>query len=66
MRKYISIFELFTRSTIYKILPVLVAMGATQIFMFRKAMLEWFPADSYHLDFQNCNVNTKIINIYLF
>ena len=52
MRKYISIFELFTRSTIYKILPVLVAMGTTQIFMFHKAMLEWFPADSYHLDFQ--------------
>lgn len=52
MKKYISIFELFTRSTIYKILPVFVAMGAAQIFMFHKAMLEWFPADSYHLDFQ--------------
>lgn len=52
MRKYISIFELFARSTVYKILAVFVAMGATQIFMFRKAMLEWFPADSYHLDFQ--------------
>ena len=52
MRKYISIFELFARSTIYKILSVLVAMGAIQVVMFCKAMLEWFPADSYHLDFQ--------------
>ena len=52
MRKYISIFELFARSTIYKILPVLVAMGTAQIMMFRKAMSEWFPMDTYHLDFQ--------------
>lgn len=52
MKKYISIFELFTRSTIYKILLVFAAMGAAQIFMFHRAMLEWFPADAYHLDFQ--------------
>lgn len=51
MRKYISIFELFARNTIYKILLVLVAMGAVQIFMFHKVMLEWFPTDAYQLDF---------------
>lgn len=52
MKKYISIFELFARSTIYKIIPVLAFMGTAQIAMFRKAMLEWFPMDTYHLDFQ--------------
>lgn len=52
MKKYISIFELFTRSTIYKILLVFAAMGAAQVFMFHRAMPEWFPADSYHLNFQ--------------
>ena len=52
MKKYISIFELFTRNTIYKVLLVLLAMGATQIAMFRKAMLEWIPMDYYDLDFQ--------------
>jgi len=52
MKKYISIFELFARSTIYKILPVFVTMGAAQVFMFQKAMSEWFPMDAYHLEFQ--------------
>ena len=52
MKKYITIFELFTRNTIYKILLVLIAMGAAQIAMFRKVMYEWIPMDYYDLDFQ--------------
>ena len=52
MKKYIAIFELFARSTIYKILPVFALMGAAQVFMFQKAMSEWFPMDAYHLEFQ--------------
>ena len=52
MKKYISIFELFARNTIYKILLVLIAMGSAQITMFRKAMQEWIPVDFlyYELD----------------
>lgn len=52
MKKYISIFELFARNTVYKILFVLLAMGAAQITMFQKAMSEWIPVDYYDLDFQ--------------
>ena len=52
MKKYISIFELFARNTIYKILLVLIAMGITQVAMFRKVMYEWIPMDYYNLDFQ--------------
>lgn len=52
MKKYISIFELFARNTIYKLLLVLLAMGTAQITMFRKAMSEWIPVEYYDLDFQ--------------
>ena len=52
MKKYISIFELFARNTIYKILLVLVAMGAAQIAMFRKVMQEWIPQDYYEMNIQ--------------
>ena len=52
MKKYISIFELFARNTIFKILLVLVAMGTVQIAMFHKVMREWIPLDYYDLDFQ--------------
>jgi len=52
MRRYISVFELFARNTIYKIVLVLVAMGTAQIAMFRKSMQEWIPLDYYDLDFQ--------------
>ena len=51
MKRYISIFELFARNTIYKILLVLVAMGSAQIAMFQKVMQEWIPLDYYDLDF---------------
>lgn len=52
MKRYISIFELFARNTIYKIVLVLVAMGTVQIAMFRKVMYEWIPMDYYDLDFK--------------
>ena len=52
MRKYLSIFELFARNTIYKILLVLLAMGTAQIALFRRAMSEWISMDYYDLDFQ--------------
>jgi len=52
MKKYISIFELFARNTIYKIVLILVAMGTVQIAMFKKVMQEWIPLDYYDLDFQ--------------
>lgn len=50
MKKYISIFELFARNTIYKIVLVLVAMGIAQIAMFHKEMLEWSPTAYYDSD----------------
>jgi len=52
MKKHISIFELFARNTIYKILLVLVAMGTVQVALFCKTMQEWIPMDYYDLDFQ--------------
>ncbi len=52
MKKYISIFELLVRNTIYKILLVLIAMGVAQITMFQRTMQEWIPMDYYDLDFQ--------------
>ncbi|MBQ8279219.1 MAG: hypothetical protein IJZ23_05205 [Roseburia sp.] len=43
MKKYISIFELFARNTIYKLWLILIAMGIVQIVMFWRAMAEWAP-----------------------
>lgn len=43
MKKYISIFELFARNTIYKLLLILIAMVTVQIVMFQRAMTEWAP-----------------------
>lgn len=52
MKKYISIFELFARNTIYKVFMVLLAMGVAEILLFTRAMTEWIPLDYYDLDFQ--------------
>ncbi len=52
MKKYLSIFELFARNTIYKILFVLVLMAAVQTGLFYKSMHAWIPVDLYDVDFQ--------------
>ena len=52
MKKYISIVELFARSTIYKIVILLFVMGALQVFRFCQVMAEWIPLSLYELDFQ--------------
>ena len=52
MKKYLSIFELFTRSTIYKIMVILLAMGVSQVALFYRAMAEWIPLEEYHLEFE--------------
>ena len=52
MKKYLSIFELFARNTIYKVLSVLVLMAAVQTGLFYKTMHAWIPVDLYHVDFQ--------------
>lgn len=52
MKKYISIFELFARSTIYKIVVILLATGAFQVIRFQQVMQEWIPLSLYELDFQ--------------
>ena len=40
MKKYLSVFEMITRSTLYKVLIVLVAMGAVQMSMFWAELME--------------------------
>lgn len=50
-KKYVSVWELFAGSTIYKIAVLLAVMGAVQIFLFQKAMMAYIPMDTYDLDF---------------
>lgn len=44
MKKYISVFSLFVRSSIYKIIPLFLATGAVQFIMFYRklnTLLQW-------------------------
>ncbi len=47
LKKYVSVFELFTRNTIYKIAMLLTAMGTVQILLFRRVMEAYIPMAAY-------------------
>ncbi len=50
MKKYISVFEMITRSTLYKVLAVIVIMEGIQIRLFRGTMLELIGSESGGLE----------------
>jgi len=60
MKKYVSVFELFTRNTFYKILLIIGGMAGIECFWFRQKMIEitpyaaWeaglMPAEEYSLE----------------
>lgn len=50
MKKYASIFELFTRNTFYKIMLIITAMAGAQLFWFCQKLMEWVPGEVLELE----------------